>query len=390
MAPEKGGRVVRANHAASEVGQGGRSSALQYGIEPETAQVGHRGFTQVDNSVLRDATLTRTARLVYALLRSYGWQDAATFVGEERLASDLGASRATVTRALRELVTRSLVERRRRRNGSGWTSSLTTFTERVADGAASDAQTATAAPFPVMQDVTGMQDAVGAFSAPKTGVLTPSEGLCVTSDAQVCVTSDARRIHSTTKTQGVGVVLTEEQVTVRDALERLGFNGATAYVKRQDDVGRLIARVEYAQANGLGPGWVRSGEELPAPRAEPERERYEVEDGAAVLERLQARQREGATPVELREVWTRSRDTLRASSTTAAWTQYYQGLELVSYGDGRATVAHRDAAALDFVAGCLAVNVARALRVSVEGLTFGVLSRDNSVKLGDGAPANRS
>jgi len=48
-------------------------------------------------------------------------------------------------------------------------------------------------------------------------------------------------------------------------------------------------------------------------------------------------------------------------------------LELLQHGDGRATVAHRDACALDFVANRYALTLARALDVDVDGLTFTVL-----------------
>lgn len=373
--------MVRANHAASEVGRDSSSSVLQLSTEAGTAQVGRGGFTQVDNGILRDATLSRLARLAYALLRSYGWQDESTYVGEERLASDLGVHRTTVARAMRELVKRCLVERRRRRNGAGWTSSLTTFTERVSGGARGDAQTATAASFPVVQDETGITDAVGAVLAQFGGVLAPETSVCSTSATYVCSTSATRQRHSTTKTQNHGgVVLTQEQEQVRDALTALGFNGATSYVLKHGDVGALMARVEYAQAHGLGSGWVRDEAKHPLAGVEVRRDVGRESETARVM-RLMAenveelltasREREEeATSGELRSTWCRVRDALRATVTAGAWTKYFDRLELVELGDGRATVAHRDAYALDFVAHRYAATLARLLDVDEGGLTF--------------------
>ncbi len=67
------------------------------------------GFTQSPNVVLRDGTLSTTAKVLYVLLLSYAWQDKECFPGQERIAQDMGCKRITVTRALAELKQRHLI-----------------------------------------------------------------------------------------------------------------------------------------------------------------------------------------------------------------------------------------------------------------------------------------
>jgi hypothetical protein len=78
-----------------------------------------RGFTQIPNYVLRDSKLSFGARLVYAVLLSYAWQEDSCFPGQQRIADDLGCSRQMVNKYLVELQQRSYVSWKR--NGLGKT-----------------------------------------------------------------------------------------------------------------------------------------------------------------------------------------------------------------------------------------------------------------------------
>lgn len=61
------------------------------------------GFTQLPKFVLKDKRLSFGARLTYAVLLSYAWQDDSCFPGQERMAVDLGATDRSVRNFLSEL-----------------------------------------------------------------------------------------------------------------------------------------------------------------------------------------------------------------------------------------------------------------------------------------------
>ena len=61
-------------------------------------------FTVLPNPVLRSPRLSPLAKTLYALLRSYAWQQDHAFPGQARLAREVPCSINTVTRGLRELV----------------------------------------------------------------------------------------------------------------------------------------------------------------------------------------------------------------------------------------------------------------------------------------------
>lgn len=61
------------------------------------------GFAALPYVVLRDIRLSIGARLTYAVLLSYAWQDDSTFVGQERMAKDMGISERQLQRYLYEL-----------------------------------------------------------------------------------------------------------------------------------------------------------------------------------------------------------------------------------------------------------------------------------------------
>ena len=61
------------------------------------------GFAAMPYLILRDTRLSVGARLTYAVLLSYAWQDDSTFAGQETMAKALGVSRAQLQRYLYEL-----------------------------------------------------------------------------------------------------------------------------------------------------------------------------------------------------------------------------------------------------------------------------------------------
>ena len=61
------------------------------------------GFAALPYRVMRDKKLSIGARLTYAFLLMYAWQEGSTFAGQEKMAVDMGISRASVQRCLYEL-----------------------------------------------------------------------------------------------------------------------------------------------------------------------------------------------------------------------------------------------------------------------------------------------
>jgi DNA-binding MarR family transcriptional regulator len=62
-----------------------------------------QGFTQLPRYILKDKKLSFGARLTYAVLLSYAWQDDSCFPGQDKIAGDLGVSRQAVNGYLTEL-----------------------------------------------------------------------------------------------------------------------------------------------------------------------------------------------------------------------------------------------------------------------------------------------
>ena len=75
------------------------------------------GFTQVPNHVLRSSKISPGAKLAYAMLLSYAWQNDFCFPGQQRLASDMGASPRSVVSYIKELTGEGLVVIRKRGQG---------------------------------------------------------------------------------------------------------------------------------------------------------------------------------------------------------------------------------------------------------------------------------
>src|SRR4030081_1372555 len=62
-----------------------------------------KGFTQGPNRVLVSARLSPGAKLTYAMLLKYAWQNDYCFPGQERLAKDMGVTDRSVRTYLQEL-----------------------------------------------------------------------------------------------------------------------------------------------------------------------------------------------------------------------------------------------------------------------------------------------
>jgi hypothetical protein len=61
------------------------------------------GFAALPYMLLRDTRLSLGARLTYAELLSYAWQEGSCFPGQERMAKDMGIGKRTLRRFLAEL-----------------------------------------------------------------------------------------------------------------------------------------------------------------------------------------------------------------------------------------------------------------------------------------------
>lgn len=61
------------------------------------------GFTQVPNFILVSEKVSVGAKLTYAMLLKYAWQDDYCFPGQEKLAEDMGAGKRSVVRWIKEL-----------------------------------------------------------------------------------------------------------------------------------------------------------------------------------------------------------------------------------------------------------------------------------------------
>lgn len=76
--------------------------------------VAREGFTQVPNFVLKANNISAGAKLAYAMLLSYAWNNNFCFPGQEKLAQDMGAGVRSVKRYMRELVRKGYVSVKRR------------------------------------------------------------------------------------------------------------------------------------------------------------------------------------------------------------------------------------------------------------------------------------
>lgn len=89
-----------------------RSIVLK-GADPITL----KGFTQVPNHVLESKDLSPGAKLTYAMLLKYAWQNDFCFPGQDRLAEDMGTSRQTANTHIKELERKKFIEIKRKGQG---------------------------------------------------------------------------------------------------------------------------------------------------------------------------------------------------------------------------------------------------------------------------------
>jgi hypothetical protein len=68
-----------------------------------------RGFTQVPNHILESPNISPGAKLTYAMLLKYAWQNDFCFPGQKRLAKEMGVTDRSVRTYLQELETRAFV-----------------------------------------------------------------------------------------------------------------------------------------------------------------------------------------------------------------------------------------------------------------------------------------
>ena len=72
------------------------------------------GFTQVPNFILTNKDISVGAKLAYAMLLKYAWDNDACFPGQLTLAQDMGAAERSVRTYLKELEKEELLEIKQR------------------------------------------------------------------------------------------------------------------------------------------------------------------------------------------------------------------------------------------------------------------------------------
>ena len=75
------------------------------------------GFTQVPNFILVSKKVSVGAKLTYAMLLKYAWQDDYCFPGQERLADDIGVTKRSVVTFIKELEGAGFIKVQRRGQG---------------------------------------------------------------------------------------------------------------------------------------------------------------------------------------------------------------------------------------------------------------------------------
>ena len=75
------------------------------------------GFTQVPNFILVSKKVSVGAKLTYAMLLKYAWQNDYCFPGQERLAEDIGVTPRSVVNFTKELEKAGFIKVQRRGQG---------------------------------------------------------------------------------------------------------------------------------------------------------------------------------------------------------------------------------------------------------------------------------
>jgi biotin operon repressor len=76
-----------------------------------------KGYTSVPNHVLVSGRLSPGAKLTYAMLLKYAWQNDCCFPGQERLAQDMGVTRQSANTYVQELQREQFINIQRRGQG---------------------------------------------------------------------------------------------------------------------------------------------------------------------------------------------------------------------------------------------------------------------------------
>ncbi len=76
-----------------------------------------KGYTMVPNHVLVSDRLSPGAKLTYAMLLKYAWQNDFCFPGQERLATDMGVTRQSANTYIQELQRGQFISIKRRGQG---------------------------------------------------------------------------------------------------------------------------------------------------------------------------------------------------------------------------------------------------------------------------------
>ncbi len=75
------------------------------------------GFTQVPNYLLDNNKISPGAKLTYAMLLKYAWQNDYCFPGQDRLAGDMGVTRQSANTYIQELKKKTFIKITRRGQG---------------------------------------------------------------------------------------------------------------------------------------------------------------------------------------------------------------------------------------------------------------------------------
>ena len=76
-----------------------------------------KGYTMVPNHVLVSDRISPGAKLAYAMLLKYAWQNDFCFPGQERLAGDMGVTRQSANTYIQELQRKTFITIKRRGQG---------------------------------------------------------------------------------------------------------------------------------------------------------------------------------------------------------------------------------------------------------------------------------
>jgi hypothetical protein len=90
-----------------------RQNIVLQGFDPISAG----GFTHVPNFLLNDPKISANAKVVYAKLLSYAWNNDRVFPGQDTMSKDVGMSQSIISRAVKELEVQEWLEIQRRGQG---------------------------------------------------------------------------------------------------------------------------------------------------------------------------------------------------------------------------------------------------------------------------------